>query len=287
LPSDRRILLLGATGFLGSHFAERLPQTMTVSLPRVRVEATDDRGVAAAIDEMRPDVIVNAIAVTSGAGEAMRAVNSEFPRRLAAQAEARGARVVHISTDGVFSGARGGYTERDAPDPQDAYGRSKADGELPAPHLTIRTSFFGRNPRGAGLVEWLLSQPGHFVEGFVDYRFTGIAAALVADLVAAAIDARLEGLYHLGGERVSKYDVVRALAAALRPDLRVVPVARGVPGRVDRTLDSSRFFSAVNRLPPTLADSVTAIARRVQTGSVLPTTGRRARSAGHDNGVAR
>lgn len=259
------VLLLGETGFLGWYLAERLRQTMTVSTPRIRFDARDDRGVAAAIDETDAGVIVNAIGITSGDEAAMQAVNAEFPHKLAAHAEARGARVVQISTDGVFSGARGAYTERDVVDPPDAYCRSKAAGELEAPHLTIRTSFFGRNPRGGGLIEWLLAQPGPAVEGFADYRFSGIAAALLADLVAAAIDARLEGLYHVGGEWVSKYDVLRATAAALRADLRVIPVVRAAPGaagaggRIDRTLDSTRFFSAVGGVPPTLAQSVAAL----------------------------
>jgi dTDP-4-dehydrorhamnose reductase len=78
----------------------------------------------------------------------------------------------------------------------------------------------------------------------------------VAELVVAAIEARLEGVYHVGGEPISKYELVRSIAALLRPDLAVVPVEHGA---IDRTLDSSRFFAAIGRVRPSLADSLAAL----------------------------
>jgi dTDP-4-dehydrorhamnose reductase len=178
-----------------------------------------------------------------------------LPRVLAALAEARGARVVHVSTDGVFSGARGQYVETDVPDPVDAYGRSKLAGELATPHLTLRTSFFGRNRRGAGLIEWLLRQRGR-VPGYVDYRFSGIAAAILADLIARAIEMTLAGVYHVGGDPATKYELLRAAAARLQLDVEVVPATHGA---VDRTLDSRAFFDAIGGRRPALADSLEAL----------------------------
>jgi dTDP-4-dehydrorhamnose reductase len=267
------VLLLGASGFLGGCLAARLPQTYATSAVRPRhgpapridpvkwldapLDAADDRTLAPVLDQAGADVIVNAVGLTSSASDErlLRVVNSEFPHRLARCAESRGARVVHISTDGVFSGARGLYTESDAPDPIDAYGRSKLEGELPPPHMTIRTSFFGRNPRGAGLIEWLAAQRGR-VDGFVDYRFTGIAAAILADLVAVALPLRLEGVYHVGGDPVSKFDLLSAAADRLAPGLIVNPATRVA---IDRTLDSTKFFTAIGRRRPTLADSIEAL----------------------------
>ena len=267
-------LLLGATGFLGRYLAERLSRTLATSAPRprsgdapclggvkwldARFEASDETTIDRVLDEARPDVIVNAIGIMpSAAGDTqlLDRVNGEFPHRLASCAGARGARVVHISTDGVFSGARGTYVETDTPDATDAYGRSKLAGEIGAPHLTIRTSFFGRTPRGSGVIEWLVTQRGRTIEGFVDYRFTGIAAAVLADLVTVAVarDTALEGVYHVGGEAFSKYDLLKAAAERLQIDVQVVPVSRGP---VDRTLDSTRFFTAIGRRSPALADSL-------------------------------
>lgn len=249
-------LLLGATGHLGSHLAVRLPQSMPTRIAP-RVDISDDKAIGRLIDEAEADVVVNAIGANAGAGaEAMRAVNTDFPHRLAAAAAAtRKGRVVHVSSDGVFSGRRGSYREDDAPDPVDEYGRSKLAGELAPPHLTIRTSFFGRNPRGRGLIEWLVSQRGT-VSGFDDYRFCGVSAALLADFVAEAIAADLAGLWHVGGEPITKCALLAAAARRLSLDVTVVPVRRG---SIDRTLDSSRFFAAVGRRRPTLADSVDAL----------------------------
>jgi dTDP-4-dehydrorhamnose reductase len=250
-----KVLLFGATGHLGGHLADRLPLSAALAIaPRVAVE--DERAPARAIDEARPDVVVNAIGVRpKAARELLRAVNAEFPQRLAARAAARGARVVQISTDAVFSGARGHYSETDTPDPIDDYGESKLAGELAPPHLTIRSTFFGRNARGAGLVEWLAAQRGP-VPGFEDYRFSGISAALLADFVADAIRAGLEGTWHVGGDGVSKYDVLVAVARRLQLAVDVVPVRHGA---IDRTLDSSRFFRAIGRMRPTLAESISTL----------------------------
>ena len=172
--------------------------------------------------------------------------------------DARRRHLVHISTDGVFSGARGGYTEADSPDPNDDYGRTKLAGEPTAPHLTIRTSFFGRSPRGGGLVEWLLTKRGATIEGYVDYCFTGVAASVLADLVATAIAAPspLEGVFHVGGEPMSKFELLKAIGEHLDLDVTVVPVRRGP---IDRTLNTNRFFAAIGARRPTLPDSLAAL----------------------------
>jgi len=251
-----RVLLLGATGFLGSHLLDRLPASFEVVTPAARFDAARPDSLAPLLDLARADVIVNAVGAKPPAAETlMDAVNGAFPHALASLAAVRGARVVHISTDGVFSGRRGHYREDDAPDPADAYGRSKVAGEIAAPHLTLRTTFFGRNPRGTGLIDWLASARGA-VDGFADYRFSGVAAPLLADLVAVAIARRLDGIYHVGGEAVSKADLLEAAAARLALDVKV---NRTMPGAVDRTLDSSRFFAATGRTQPTVADSINAL----------------------------
>jgi dTDP-4-dehydrorhamnose reductase len=266
------VLLFGATGFLGSHLGGRLARTMDVCAPRPRSGATPSLGgltwldtpadvadaasIRRAFDESGAGLVVNAIVLKSGSADELDAVNRDFPLRLASIAAARGARVVHISTDGVFSGGRGNYRETDVPDPDDAYCRSKLAGELAAPDLTLRTSFFGRTSRGQGLFEWLMAQRGPTVDGYTDYRFSGLAAPLLADLVANAIERQLEGVYHVGGDPMSKCDLLTAAVQHFALPLSVVPVTRG---RVDRTLDSSRFFAALGRPRPTLAESFASL----------------------------
>lgn len=268
-----RVLLLGASGLLGGHLLRRLPQTLeTVAAAGRSGAAGTDASVrwlpmgcdAADLDAIGPlldaagaDVVVNATGAAPRSDAAVLAqVNARFPQALAEAAAARGSRVVQISTDGVFSGTRGHYREDDRPDPADDYGRSKLDGELAAPHLTVRTSFYGRSPRGTGLVEWLVSRRGQAVDGFADYRFTGLAAAILAEMVAVAIDRALCGVYHVGGDPVTKFDLLCAASRRLDLDVTVRPLS---PGAIDRTLDTTRFFAAIGRRPPTVADSIEAL----------------------------
>ncbi len=269
-----RVLLLGASGLLGHQLLQSLPEafsTVAVSGRGVasgtdsrvqwlsaRMDAAEPASIDAILDAAGAGVIVNATGAAPRSDAAtMTHVNTRFPRALAVAAAARGARVVQISTDGVFSGLRGGYGESDAPDPVDDYGRSKLGGELEGPHLTIRTSFFGRSPRGTGLIEWLASQRGQTVDGFTDYRFSGIAASLLAGLIASAIGRALSGLYHVGGDPVTKYELLRAASRVLDLDVTVRPSSGGVA--VDRTLDSHRFFEAVDHSRPTVTESLKAL----------------------------
>jgi dTDP-4-dehydrorhamnose reductase len=269
------VLLLGASGLLGSHLAARLPASLPTfaALPREgepdrqsgiawlsgRLDANNPASVEGVLEEAGADVVVNAIGVQSGERHHLEAINARFPRELASLLDRRGGRLIHISTDGVFSGTRGGYTESDPPDPNDDYGRTKLAGEPNAPHLTIRASFFGRSPRSGGLVEWLLTQTGRTVEGYADYSFSGVSAAVLADLLAAAIlaPAILEGVYHVGGEPTTKFELLKAIVDRLELDVKVVPVHRRP---IDRTLNASRFFHAIGGRPPALAESVAHLA---------------------------
>jgi len=261
VPERSRVLVLGASGLLGSHLAARLPASFETTAVRGRTDfdAADPSSVERVLDAARADVIVNAVAVKPRIDAAtLAAVNERFPHALAALAEAWGARLVQISSDGVFSGSRGNYAEDDRPDPVDANGRSKLAGEVGAPHLVLRTSFFGTSASGDSLIDWLVAQSGRPVDGFADYRFSGLAAPLLADLIATAIDKRLTGIYHVGGDPLTKYELLTAAAVRLNVDSTVRPVNRGA---VDRTLDSSRFFTAIGRPRPTLDHSIVALER--------------------------
>ena len=114
---EMKVLLLGGTGLLGSHLAKRLPESFpTCVAARLEIDAIDEGSVRGVIDEVEPAVIVNAIGLKAGAHAALNGVNAAFPRRLASIAERAGARVVHVSTDAVFSGAQGNYRESDEPE---------------------------------------------------------------------------------------------------------------------------------------------------------------------------
>lgn len=275
---DKRVLLLGTTGTLGSHLAGALSSQFHVLAPRSRnarvvpmasgvswlstsIDAARQIGLDRIIAESRPDAIVNCIAVTAGSGcaddhVACVSVNSLFPHRLAEASRNYGCHLIHISTDGVFSGKGGNYSESDLPDPQDLYGRSKLAGEvIDKDCLTLRTSFFGPSPTGRGLVEWLIAHRGARIQGYTDYIFTGLSTTAVSRAIIAVLAraTRLSGLYHLGGSAMSKYDLLVMLSRKLQLGITIDPVAVGA---VDRSLNSARFWAAIESAPPLLEQMV-------------------------------
>jgi dTDP-4-dehydrorhamnose reductase len=275
------VLVLGGTGMLGhvlyrecqrrfdTHATIRSDQASEVAARALDadrivagVRAEDPAGVERALDRVAPEVVVNCIGVVKQRDVSpteMIRTNALFPHQLAEACGERGVRLIHISTDCVFSGRRGRYTEDDTPDAEDVYGRSKALGEPNgAGVLTLRTSMIGRELQGAsGLLEWLLSQ-NEEVRGFTEARFTGPTAPVLAEAIADLVELHpeLEGTWNLGAEPISKHDLLIQLRDAYRLDLEVV-ADNSV--KIDRTLDSSRFRAATGWAPPAWSEMVAAL----------------------------
>jgi dTDP-4-dehydrorhamnose reductase len=221
------------------------------------VRAEDPDSVARAIEAAEPGVVINCIGVVKQSPVAADAVslvtaNSLFPHQLAAACRDRGVRLIHVSTDCVFSGRRGRYTEEDLPDPTDLYGRSKLAGEISGPGVVaVRASMVGRElGTRNGLLEWLLSQPaGGSVRGYANAVFSGpTAPELARAIVRVATDApELEGTFHVAAEPISKYDLLLKLRDAFGLELTIDRSSEPV---IDRSLDSSRFRAATGWEPP-------------------------------------
>jgi dTDP-4-dehydrorhamnose reductase len=195
------------------------------------------------------DAVLNCIGVVKQLEDASRPVpaitlNSLFPHQAAEACGAAGARLVHVSTDCVFSGelpAPGRYTEDDLPDARDLYGRSKLLGEVVSGGLTLRTSIIGWElERSSGLLQWFASQAGGSARGFANALFSGLTTRALARLIGRVlVDAPdLEGLYHVSSDPISKYDLLVALDDALDLDCAIERVEEP---RINRSLDSSRF----------------------------------------------
>jgi dTDP-4-dehydrorhamnose reductase len=159
-------------------------------------------------------------------------------------------RLVHVSTDCVFSGEKGNYRENDPPDAADLYGRTKFLGEVDIPGcVTLRTSIIGHELSGRhGLVEWFLAQEGT-VKGFARAVFSGFPTVEMARIVAERIlpYERLSGLYHVSSEPISKYDLLRLVAKEYG---KRIGIERDEEFACDRSLDSSRFREAIGYEPP-------------------------------------
>jgi len=280
-----RALVLGAGGMLGHRLwrelrgrietfaAIRRPYREYASLGwfddrRVidRIDATSDEDLDRAFRVARPDVVINAVGVVKQREEALDPVrsitiNAMLPHQLAARAGNAGARLVHLSTDCVFSGQRGSYRESDVPDGMDLYGRSKLLGEVDRDGcLTIRTSMVGREIGSAqGLVEWFLRHRGERVRGFTRARFSGLTTLELARVITDVVtEGRgLQGVWHVAGEQISKFALLSqlnetfGLGTAIEPDDSLV---------CDRTLDATRFMNATGYRPPSWAAMVAELA---------------------------
>lgn len=274
-PEYRRVLVLGGSGMLGSTIVREL-----LSAPKIDVHASvrdQDalppdirRGLGARLFELdvldhdarfqllaeiRPDVVVNAVGVVKQApalADNVRTVRSNalLPHLLAQECEHLGGRLVHVSTDCVFSGRHGGYRETDTPDPVDFYGRSKLLGELEAPALTLRTSIIGHEvQRHTSLVDWFLTQQETSVRGFVHAIYSGVTTHEFARLLRDIVIPRpsLQGLYHVAAEPISKLELLRLVAEVYGWRGEIVPFEEF---RCDRSMRADRLFAATGYRPP-------------------------------------
>jgi dTDP-4-dehydrorhamnose reductase len=266
-------MVVGATGTLGHRLClewrERFECFGTVREPAAQpvadllaatklisgITAEQPDSLRPAFAEARPQVVVNCIGAVKQAEAGQLAIpairtNSLFPHELAALCREHSARLVHVSTDCVFSGTRGNYAEDDVPDATDIYGRSKLLGEVAGDGLlTLRTSLIGRELRGTlGLLEWLISNRGGTVRGFSRAVFSGFTTKALAAEIAFLIDERpeLHGLWHLAAEPIDKLTLLTMLNETLNLELQIVPDANVV---IDRSLDSTRLCGATERRP--------------------------------------
>lgn len=227
-----------------------------------KVDATDLSTLQRVFHLYRPDAVVNCLGLIKQRPEAVSmskcmAINALFPRRLSELCEESCSRLIHFSTDCVFSGLRGGYSEADKPDADDAYGVSKRAGELHARHvLTLRTSFIGRELSGfTSLLEWLISRDGSSVRGYTRAIFSGVTTRFLGHLVGDLLTHHpdLWGLYHVAGQAISKYDLLCLLRSALGLDLDIIPDT-GV--RCDRSLNGEALRRDAGIIVPSWQDLV-------------------------------
>jgi len=213
---------------------------------------------------VRPDVVINCIGLVkqlADANDPLQAVpiNTLFPHRMAALCLATRARLIHISTDCVFSGNKGNYLEDDFPDAHDLYGRSKLLGEVTYPYsITLRTSIIGHElAEQKSLVEWFLSQQGS-VKGFSRAIFSGLPTIELARIVRDFVLPRpeLSGLYHVAAKPIDKFNLLTLIAAAYGKTIDIAPDEKLV---IDRSLNADRFKSATGYVAPEWPNLIAAM----------------------------
>jgi len=276
MDDKKRVLIFGAGGMLGhklyQQFRDRYDTWATIRGQYARygrfklfdpericggVDAYDLDSVERTLKSVQPDVVINCIGIVKqlpAANDPIPSIelNALWPHRLAKLSREVGARMLHISTDCVFNGKQGNYSETDHSDAYDLYGRTKFLGEVSYPStLTLRTSIIGREISSSnGLVEWFLTnRPNGTVRGFRNAIYTGFSTQAMTDIIGDVIDNHptLSGMYQVASEPISKYELLLRLRDAYDTDIQIEPYD---DVRIDRSLDSSRYREETGFTPP-------------------------------------
>lgn len=230
-----KVLVLGASGMVGHVIAIYLQErgfkvtTFTRSpfkyCQNIIGDATDHHKLSGIIKEKRYDAIINSIGILNEEADYNKPLaillNSYLPHFLSQLAQSKASKVIQISTDCVFSGKEGSYTEKSLPDGLAFYDKTKALGEIVNKRdLTFRTSIIGPdlNKEGAGLFNWFMSQVSD-INGYSSAIWTGVTSLVLAEAIESALAQNLTGLYHLvNNVSISKLELLNMFNHYMRCD---------------------------------------------------------------------
>ncbi|MGR2707032.1 NAD(P)-dependent oxidoreductase [Pseudomonas sp. IB20] len=277
-----KILVLGVTGMLGSAVFKYISNHTSHSVFGTMrgksgadyfeekhkgcfysdVDVLDYESLVTVFENTRPDVVINCVGLIKQLAQAKDPLstlplNSMLPHRLSKLCQLTNARLIHISTDCVFTGSKGMYLESDTSDAVDLYGKSKFIGEVnDQPHaITLRTSIIGHElASSASLVDWFLSQEGS-VKGFTNAIFSGVPTVELARIIVECVlpNPELFGLYHVSAEPIDKFTLLTEVAKVYQKNIHIIPDDQLA---IDRSLDSTRFREAVGYNPPSWPDLI-------------------------------
>jgi dTDP-4-dehydrorhamnose reductase len=270
MEKEKKILIFGVTGMLG-HALFRLfskdaqidvyatartgnklnhwfpPELLKKIIVGVDVDNFDT--VVRALEQVQPSTVINCIGLIKqqpAANDPLSAItiNAQLPHRIARACGSVGAKLVHMSTDCVFSGEQGMYREGDESDATDIYGRTKYLGEVSYPHcVTLRTSVIGHELKERySLIEWFLAQDER-IRGFRKVIYSGFPTVELARIILDYIlpNPQLRGIYHVSSEPISKYELLKVVARQYNKNIEIEPDDTLI---IDRSLDSSAFREA-------------------------------------------
>src|SRR5574338_1206020 len=281
-----KILVLGGSGMLGHRLWMNLRREHEVwvtvrntSSPfpdvpefpkkyvRTDVDALNFDQITRAIASIQPDLVINCIGLIKQHGHIAQdpifsiSLNALLPHRISLICRAAKIRMIHISSDCVFSGRKGNYVETDQSDAEDLYGGTKFLGEVAyPPHtVTLRTSIIGQEFKtNLGLMEWFLAQSGS-IYGYKNAIYTGFTtdelSRIIIDVVIPRTD--LTGVYHVSSDPLSKYDLLLLAKNAFGKDITILPDENVI---CDRSLNSTRFRTLTQYIPPSWEEMIEEMA---------------------------
>ena len=250
-----KVLILGGKGMAGhvmvDYFMKNTKyQVLYTSRDRkdqdsIFLDVTDLNSLEKIVDSVKPDVVINCIGILNEFAEKNKLialqVNSLLPHQLAKLVERNNGKLIHISTDCVFSGNEGDYTENSVPNGTSEYARTKQLGDIiDDKNLTIRTSIIGPEIKqdGIGLFLWFMKQTGE-IKGYKNVYWNGVTTLELAKATEKMIENQVTGLYHLGNEeKISKYDLLMLMQQIFeKDDVTIIPDYQIVQ---DRTIKNTR-----------------------------------------------
>lgn len=230
------------------------------------VDVLNSANLSAAIDRVRPNAVINCVGIIKQLDAARNplislSINSLLPHQLAQMCAAVGSRLIHISTDCVFSGRKGNYTEQDVSDAEDLYGRTKYLGEVQGTNcVTLRTSIIGRElETKSGLIEWFLGQNGHTINGFRRAIYSGFTTPVLCRVIEDVLmrHSELSGVWQVSSDPINKYEL---LLLAQRAFLWQGDIKADDTFVCDRSLDSTRFREQTGFRSPSWENMLTELA---------------------------
>ena len=269
----QKILVLGASGLLGNMLFRFLCDdqgsfrvtgtirdksfinSFSLSLRSSLVVVKDLSSIAELellLNTQQPNIVINCVSVSRpipSRFDMLLPLLSVLPMQLSYLCSQIGARFITISSDGVFSGQLGGYSEDDFPDAQDAYGISKILGEVGGKAVVLRTSLLGPElRRKSGLLEWLLSQHGE-CNGYTRAIFSGVTTLELAKCLSEVIipSPNLAGIFHIASTPCSKFDLLQMIKSVYGLDIVIKP---DDSLRIDRSLSGAKLKSMTGYAPP-------------------------------------
>jgi len=281
-----KILILGGSGMLGHCLWINLSKDhetwVTVrgngsEIPDIRefprqyirpmVDALNFDQIIRAMASIQPDLVINCIGLIKQQGHLARdplfsiSLNAMLPHRISMTCRTAKIRMIHISTDCVFSGKKGNYLESDQSDAEDLYGRTKFLGEVAYPHcITLRSSIIGRELKNhLGLIDWFLAQTGT-IHGYKRAIYSGFTtdefSRIIRDYVIP--NSSLSGVYHISSNPISKYDLLQLTKQAYQKEIEILPDEEFF---CDRSMDSTRFRQITGYQPPLWNDMIEEMVR--------------------------
>ena len=234
------------------------------------IDVRDSRRLDEALADAAPEAVINAVGIVKQRFDAAEhipslEINALFPHKLLERCNAGGIRLVHLSTDCVFSGRDGNYTEESPPDATDLYGRTKLLGEVgEGMGITLRSSIIGLElSRKSGLIEWFLAQRGR-IRGFRKAIYTGLTTMEMTRVIERLLMdfPGMNGLWHVASKPIDKYELLSTLSAKLgRDDIEIDPDDAFV---CDRSLDGSKFAAATGYVAPSWDIMLTELAGEIR-----------------------